>query len=95
MATTLVGSAWTRDGHASAMLVRYKPTSGNAKVRSLNCQNPRDDPGQQTTSGEPVPPRGTRSIRTVAKTNGEWRIISHFIMDTRQSARVADDTPDQ
>ena len=42
--------------------------------------------GQQTTSGEPVPPRDTRSIRTVAKTNGEWRIISHFIMDTRQSA---------
>jgi len=45
-----------------------------------------DTVGQQTPSGESVPPRDTRSLRTLAKTNGEWRIVSHFIMDTRQSA---------
>ena len=42
--------------------------------------------GQQTPTGEPVPPRDTRSVRTMTKTNGEWWIVSHFIMDTRQSA---------
>ena len=41
--------------------------------------------GQQTPAGEPVPPRDTRSVRTLVKNSDEWRIVSHFIMDTRPS----------
>jgi len=42
--------------------------------------------GQTTPTGEAVPKRDTRSVRVLTKDGGQWRIVTHYIMDPRESA---------
>jgi uncharacterized protein (TIGR02246 family) len=42
--------------------------------------------GQTTPTGEPVAKRDTRSVRMLTKDGGQWRIVTHYIMDPRESA---------
>ena len=41
--------------------------------------------GQTTPTGEAVPKRDTRSVRVLTKDGGQWRIVTHYIMDPRES----------
>jgi uncharacterized protein (TIGR02246 family) len=42
--------------------------------------------GQTTPTDDPVPKRDTRSVRVLAKDGALWRIVTHYIMDPRESA---------